>query len=139
MVIEHDLIILDFMTDLLNIMYGHDAVYGIVSGVKSSREGINAFLDGYLKEENVRFRSSPLKFERGQEKIQGVPVEISSWKNLSVKLGNFSLESKGGSLNQNEIIGVLGENGTGKSTFVKMLAGEIEKDSGEIKGEFEVS
>ncbi|MBT5342457.1 ATP-binding cassette domain-containing protein, partial [Candidatus Woesearchaeota archaeon] len=59
LVIEHDLIILDYMTDLLNIMYGQEGAYGIVSGVKNSREGINAFLEGFLKEENVRFRSHP--------------------------------------------------------------------------------
>src|SRR3989344_3731528 len=56
LVIEHDLIILDYMADLINIMYGHEGAFGIVSGVKSTREGINAFLDGYLKEENMRFR-----------------------------------------------------------------------------------
>ncbi|MEK6845898.1 MAG: ATP-binding cassette domain-containing protein, partial [Nanoarchaeota archaeon] len=56
MIIEHDLIILDYMTDLLNLMYGQEGAYGVVSGLKSTREGINSFLEGYLKEENVRFR-----------------------------------------------------------------------------------
>lgn len=138
MVIEHDLIVLDFMTDLLNIMYGHDSVYGIVSGVKTSREGINAFLEGFLKEENVRFRSHPLKFERGQDKIQAFPVELLSWENIKIKLGKFTLESSKGVLNRNEIIGVLGENGTGKSSFVKALAKQIETE-GKINGDVKVS
>ena len=138
MVIEHDLIILDFMTDVINIMYGHDSVYGIVSGVKTSREGINAFLEGFLREENVRIRSSSLKFESGVERIQGIPVELTSWKDLSITRGNFSLSTAEGTLYKDEIIGVLGENGTGKSTFIKMLAGELKGD-GEISTEVKVS
>ncbi len=139
MIIEHDLIILDFMTDLLNIMYGYDAVYGIVSGVKSSREGINAFLEGYLREENVRFRSNPLKFDQGYEKIQGMPQELVKWSGVSLELGKFSLESSEGVLHKNEIIGILGENGIGKSSFVKALAGEISLPKGTLSTNVEVS
>ncbi len=138
MVIEHDLIILDFMTDVLNIMYGHDSVYGIVSGVKTSREGINAFLEGFLREENVRIRADSLKFEAGVERVQGIPVELTGWKDLSVTRGNFSLSTGEGTLYKDEIVGILGENGTGKSTFIKMLAGEL-KGEGEISEEVKVS
>ena len=67
MIIEHDLIIFDYMTDLVNIMYGSEGGFGIVSGLKSSREGVNAFLDGYLKEENVRFRDHSIKYEKTQD------------------------------------------------------------------------
>src|SRR3989344_75136 len=106
MVIEHDLIILDYLTDLVNIMYGREGAFGIVSGVKSTREGINAFLEGYLKEEN---------------------------------LGNFNFKADAGSLRKNEIIGILGENGIGKTSFIKMLAGLIKADSGEIDASVKVS
>ena len=139
LVIEHDLIILDYMTDLLNIMYGQEGAYGIVSGVKNSREGINAFLEGFLKEENVRFRSHPIKFEKVQERQVGKVEKLISWNKLSKKLGNFLLEAEEGSLNKNEIIGVLGENGIGKTSFVKVLAGLVELDSGEIDSEVKVA
>src|SRR3989344_3514745 len=56
MVVEHDLIIFDYISDLAHIMYGHDGVFGIVSQVRQTKNGINTFLEGYLKEENVRFR-----------------------------------------------------------------------------------
>ncbi|HLD71986.1 MAG TPA: ribosome biogenesis/translation initiation ATPase RLI [Candidatus Nanoarchaeia archaeon] len=132
MVIEHDLIILDFLTDLLNLMYGEEGAYGVVSGIKSSREGINSFLEGFLKEENVRFRSYPIKFEKIQERQTGKAFPLISWERLSKRLGNFLLETEKGGLNKNEIIGVLGENGIGKTSFVKVLAGLIKPDSGEV-------
>lgn len=139
MVIEHDLIILDFMTDLLNIMYGQDAAYGIVSGVKSTREGINTFLEGYLKEENVRFRPYPIKFESSVDKIKGTPTKLISWKDLEIKLGKFLLKTGEGTLNKNEIVGILGENGIGKTSFVKLLAGVIEAKQGQLDSEIKVA
>jgi ATP-binding cassette, sub-family E, member 1 len=138
-VIEHDLIILDYMTDLLNLMYGQEAAYGIVSGLKSSREGINSFLEGYLKEENVRFRSHPIKFEKVQQRQVGKPEELISWKNLKKKLGKFNFETGEGVLHKNEIVGVLGENGIGKTSFTKLLAGLIKPDSGTLQEEVKVA
>jgi len=138
-VIEHDLIILDSMTDLVNIMYGHENVFGIVSGVKTTREGINSFLDGFLKEENVRFRDHAIKFEKIQEAKKAAPVHLISWNNLSKKLGNFTLQTERGVLFKNEIVGVLGENGIGKTSFVKMLAGVLNPDGGELDTQVRVS
>jgi ATP-binding cassette, sub-family E, member 1 len=139
MVIEHDLIILDFITDFLNIMYGHEGVFGIVSGIKSSREGINSFLEGFLKEENVRFRDHAIKFDKSQEGKVALPRQLMTWKNLKKKLGNFELETKEGVLYKNEIVGVLGENGIGKTSFIKIIAGLIEADEGEMDTEVKVA
>ncbi|MEK6951025.1 MAG: ribosome biogenesis/translation initiation ATPase RLI [Nanoarchaeota archaeon] len=137
--IEHDLIILDYLTDFLNIMYGHEGAYGVVSGVKSSREGINTFLDGYLREENVRFRDHPIKFEKVQERQRGKAVPLLTWKNVEKKLGNFQLRTQEGILNKNEIVGILGENGIGKTSFVKIVAGLLPPDNGFIDKEIKVS
>lgn len=138
-IIEHDLIILDFMTDMINIMYGHQGVYGVVSGVKSSREGINAFLEGFLKEENIRFRDHAIKFEPQRDAKAGIPTPLISWDMIKKKLGNFELETERGTLNKNEVVGVLGENGIGKTSFMKLLAGLIEPDSGEIDQEIKIA
>ncbi|MBU1622163.1 MAG: ribosome biogenesis/translation initiation ATPase RLI, partial [Nanoarchaeota archaeon] len=138
-VIEHDLIILDYMTDLINIMYGQENAFGVVSGVKSTREGINAFLEGYLKEENVRFRDYHIKFEKTQQRQQGKKISLISWGKLTKKLDQFNLSAEAGELNKNEIIGILGENGTGKTSFVKILAGLIKPDKGKINQKVKVS
>ncbi len=139
MVIEHDLIILDFITNFLNIMYGHEGAYGIVSGLKSTREGLNAFLEGYLKEENMRFRNHAIKFERIREHKTTKPLPLLSWDAVSKQLGTFSLRAEPGTFYKNEIIGVLGENGIGKTSFVKILAGMIAPDAGEISAGVAVS
>ncbi|MDD5148029.1 MAG: ATP-binding cassette domain-containing protein, partial [Candidatus ainarchaeum sp.] len=59
-VVEHDLALLDYLSDYIHIFYGQKSVYGIVSGIKSVRNGINEFLDGFLPEENTRFRDKGL-------------------------------------------------------------------------------
>ena len=64
LVVEHDLIILDYIADLVHLMYGKEDCYGIVSGIKPVRNGVNVYLSGYIKEENIRFRDSTIKFEK---------------------------------------------------------------------------
>ena len=140
LVVEHDLIILDFIAELVHIMYGRENCYGIVSGVKPVRNGINVYLSGYIREENVRFRDSKIKFaERPPIKKMSHLERLVSWEGISIKQGNFVLDSHKGELNKHEIIGVLGENGTGKTTFAKILAGVIRHDKGEIIGRVKVS
>ena len=53
MVVEHDLTLLDYLSDYIEVLYGEPAAYGIVSSVLSTKVGINVFLDGYLPTENV--------------------------------------------------------------------------------------
>jgi ATP-binding cassette subfamily E protein 1 len=139
MVVEHDLIILDYMTDMIHIMYGKEGVYGIASGVKSTRNGINVYLGGYLKEENMRFRDKPIKFSKGIGiRKKGGELQVS-WQDIKKKLGKFNLSAENGEIKKHDVIGVLGENGIGKTSFVKLLAGEDKPDKGEINEKIKVS
>ena len=137
-VIEHDLIILDYMTDLIHPVYGKENVYGIVALSRSSKAGINEFLQGFLRQENIRFRDHAIKFETKVVNKNMDKEEIISWKNISKVLGNFNLSAEEGAIVKKDVICVLGENGIGKTTFVKILAGEIDCE-GEIKGKIKVS
>lgn len=139
MVVEHDLIIFDYISDLAHIMYGSEDVYGSVSGLKPTKNAINVYLDGYLKEENIRFRDKKVKFEARKSFSKKKGEELVSWSNISKRLGNFALSAETGSINKGEVIGVLGENGIGKTTFVKILADVIKKDSGNLSGNVKVS
>ena len=139
MVVEHDLIIFDYMSDLAHIMYGSENVYGSVSGLKPVKNSINVYLGGYLKEENIRFRDKKVKFEARKPFSKKKGEELISWSGLGKKLGKFLLETESGSINKGEVIGVLGENGIGKTTFVKILANVIKKDKGQLSSNVKVS
>jgi len=80
-----------------------------------------------------------LTFESRPPLAEQTGIELTSWTDLKKKLGNFNLNAKQGKLNKKTAAGILGENGIGKTTFVKILAGVIEPDSGEIKDQVTVS
>lgn len=121
-VIEHDLLILDYLTEYLNIFYGVPGAFGLVSGVKSSTNGVNTYLDGFIKEENLRIRDSALTFNFTKNQMVA-GRQISEWPAFSKNFGNFKLNAKAGAIKENHVIGILGKNGTGKTSFVKCLAG----------------
>ena len=138
-VIEHDLVALDYMADAVNIMYGKENVYGVVSNLKSAKPGINSFLEGFLKEENVRFRSSKISFEV-KSPVEHTPDNVlTRWDELERNFDGFSIKAEEGEACQQEVLGVLGENGIGKTTFVKMLAGEEKPDKGKVDKDIKVS
>ena len=139
MVVEHDLIILDYMAELVHLMYGKEAVYGIVSLPKATKAGINVYLEGYLKEQNIRFRDYKIKFEAKPLIKKKSEFLLTSWKDIEKKLGKFKLEAKEGSIFKKEVCGILGENGIGKTTFVRILAEDIKQDKGEITQKVKVS
>jgi ATP-binding cassette subfamily E protein 1 len=138
-VVEHDLIIFDYISDLSHIMYGSEDVYGSVSGLKPVKNSMNIYLSGYLKEENIRFRNKQVKFEGKKPFTKKESAELVSWKDIKKKLDKFSLSAKDGKICKGEVIGVLGENGIGKTTFVKILAGEIKNDKGKLNENIKVS
>ncbi|MFC1775155.1 ribosome biogenesis/translation initiation ATPase RLI [Nanoarchaeota archaeon] len=138
LVVEHDLVILDYMTDYIHIMYGKEGCFGVSSLVKSSRNGINTFLSGFIREENMRFRDHAIHFlTKPPVKSMELPT-LTTWKGVEKCLDKFSLTAKEGKLNQREIVGVVGENGIGKTTFVKILARVIES-KGELQEGLRVS
>jgi ATP-binding cassette subfamily E protein 1 len=139
MVVEHDLVVLDYLADMINILYGEAGVYGVVSIPKTVREGINVYLSGYLREDNVRFRDHELKFYSRPSLMSKSSESLIEWTPLKKQLGDFSMESDEGKITKKAMIGVLGENGIGKTTFMKLLAGELEPDEGEINEEIKIA
>ena len=139
LLVEHDLIILDFMADLIHIVYGKEGSYGVISQPKSVKNGINVYLEGYMKEENMRFRDKPIKFLAHPPSESRKGFTLTSWSVIKKKLGNFNLSGEKGEIKKPEVVGIVGENGIGKTTFVKILAGVIKADSGEVLNEVKVS
>jgi ATP-binding cassette subfamily E protein 1 len=133
MVIEHDLAALDAMSDYVHILYGHPGAYGVVAQMRGVRVGINTYIGGFLKEENVRFRRQPIVFEvrPPTEVIEG--EVLAEYTALKKSYDGFSIETEEGKVQHNEIITAFGPNGIGKTTFAKMLAAVVKPDDGKIK------
>lgn len=148
--IDHDLAVQDYLSDYICVLYGEPGAYGVVTSPFSVREGINIFLDGYIPTENIRFRKNSLSFKIYQgidDKTGSIPNiyndEISSetllevinarknihkYPKMTKTLGSFNLTVEAGEYRDAEIIVMLGENGTGKTTFIRMLAGLLKSD-----------
>lgn len=133
--VEHDLSVLDYLSDFVCCLYGVPSVYGVVTVPSPVRDGINIFLEGYIPAENMRFRQDSLTFKIAETAEDEVVERSGAVKYPAMKKtqGNFSLEIEAGDFRDSEIIVFLGENGTGKTTFVKMLAGKSEPDDGSEK------
>jgi len=139
-VAEHDLAIIDYLSDQICIFYGEPAVYGIVSNVHGVRTGINIYLEGYIPDENVRFRKEAIVFhEKPPGQVAGAGEILLAWDQIEKTYEGFKLVAKPGEIRRGEIVGILGANGTGKTTFVKILAGIEQADNGKEFGQLKVS
>jgi len=94
----------------------------------SVREGINIFIAGFVPTENLRFREVSLTFKVAESADANEDALKSkhsrySYPEMRKSLGEFALHIKPGEFTDSEIVVMLGENGTGKTTFVRLLAG----------------
>jgi ATP-binding cassette subfamily E protein 1 len=138
-VIEHDLAALDFLGDEVYLMYGSEGAYGIIAQPRGVRSAINTYLSGFMREENIRFRETEIHFETHAPRSGWETQIIIRFGELEKKLNGFTLKTKPGKMHSGEVVGVVGRNSTGKTTFVKMLAGVISPTKGELESQVKVS
>jgi len=142
LVVEHDLAILDLLADSVHVGYGEPGVFGVITDPKSTRNGINEYLAGYLENENMRIRPNAIEFERHAPRAdEGVGTTLVGYPDLQVDYGDgeFALSVDAGEIREEEVLGVVGPNGIGKSTFAKLLAGELAPDVGELDLDLEIA
>lgn len=134
-VVEHDLSVLDYLSDYVCCLYGRPGAYGVVTMPFSVREGINIFLAGFVPTENLRFRDEELSFkvaENVDDKVTKGKHMDFEYPAMTKKLGGFTLHVEAGSFTNSEIMMMLGQNGTGKTTFIRMLAGLLQADEEDV-------
>jgi len=131
-VVEHDLSVLDYLSDFICCLYGIPGAYGVVTMPFSVREGINIFLDGFVPTENLRFRETSLVFKVAETAMEEEIKRMCRYEypKMQKKMGEFVLNVEPGEFTDSQIIVMLGENGTGKTTFIRMLAGRLTPDDG---------
>ena len=135
-VAEHDLAILDYLSDQICVFYGDPGVYGVVSHVHGVRVGINIYLEGYIPDENVRFRKDSIIFHvKPPSTGLAVGEPLLQWSEIKKSFGEFEFQAVPGEVKRGEVVGIFGPNGIGKTTFVKILAGIEKADSGETSAE----
>jgi ATP-binding cassette subfamily E protein 1 len=125
----------DFLSDNICIVYGNSGAYGIVSLPYSVREGLNIFLSGFIPTENIRFRETVIDFSKFKTNVENsteTQVSLFNYNTLKKIFSNFTLTILPGKISKSDIVILLGENGTGKTTFIKILAGLIKLDEGEL-------
>ena len=141
MVVEHDLTLLDFLSDYIEVLYGEPAAYGIVSSILSTKIGINVFLDGYLPTENVRFRDKKFSFDVSSSStdIFQEGSEVVIYPKLEKKYESFSVSIEPGQVRKGEVLGIMGANALGKTTMMKMITGVDKPDSGSISKKIKIA
>jgi ATP-binding cassette subfamily E protein 1 len=139
-VAEHDLAVIDYLSDQICVLYGEPGVYGIVSNVHGVRVGINVYLEGFIPDENIRFRQEPLIFHvKPPTTSLGIGESVLKWERIEKSYEGFNLEIEPGEVNKGEVVGILGPNGIGKTTFVKLLAGIEKPDKGRTSAPYELA
>jgi ATP-binding cassette subfamily E protein 1 len=132
-VAEHDLAILDYLSDYINVLYGKPGIYGVVSNVQGLRAGINVYLEGFIPDENIRFRKERIQFHIKPPSRQMLVEEpLYQWEHINKNYKGFKLNMEKGAVHRGEVVGILGPNGIGKTTFIKILAGIEKPDLGEF-------
>jgi ATP-binding cassette subfamily E protein 1 len=140
MIVEHDMSLLDYLSDNVFILYGEPGTYGIVSSLQSTKIGINNFLEGFIPTENVRFRDRSYRFDItniNENMISG--TSIVNYTSIKKTLGTFNLNVNSGQIHQGEVVGIVGANALGKTTFMKMLSGLEKIDDGQLESEVRIS
>ncbi|HOT07209.1 MAG: Cobalamin import ATP-binding protein BtuD [Methanosaeta sp. PtaB.Bin039] len=139
MVVEHDLALLDLLADSLHLVYGSPGAYGVITRPKGVRVGINQYLKGVFPEENVRVRTEAIEFEvHAPRQEKDIPTLVS-YDDFTKSYPAFQLAAEAGTIRRGEVVGILGPNGIGKTTYIKIIGGFEKPTTGTLDIKLKIS
>ncbi|MEM2379821.1 MAG: ribosome biogenesis/translation initiation ATPase RLI [Candidatus Anstonellales archaeon] len=118
-VVDHDLAFLDYIADYVYLFVGEEDVFGFSSEIRAVRNGINEYMDGFLKSENYRFREQ-IRFDDYSESDRP-QHKLVDYESMDISVMNFRVHVERGDIKIGEVIGIVGRNGIGKTSFVREL------------------
>lgn len=128
-VIEHDLAILDYVSDEICILYGHPNAYGVVSRPMGTSVGINSYFEGFIQTENMRFRQTEIDITTinlSESKNETIDSNTNGYSEGKIEFENYELTISSGTYPINgSITLVMGKNGTGKTTFINWISEQL--------------
>jgi ATP-binding cassette subfamily E protein 1 len=128
-VIDHDIALLDYITDEISIIYGVPGAYGVIAKPYGTSRAINIYFEGYIPCENMKFRSDRYILDdviAMDDYISGSGKALT-YPSGSVNFDLFQLKITEGTIPQTtNIIMLMGRNGMGKSTFLNYLTKKLE-------------
>ncbi len=141
LVVEHDLAVFDLLADALHIAYGEPGAFGVMTAPKSTKAGVNEYLEGFLENENMRIRPEAIEFEKHAPRTTTYGEALVEYPAMQMSYGEdeFTLDVDAGSIRENEVLGIVGPNGIGKSTFADLLAGRLTPDEGAFETDLTIS
>ncbi len=125
-VIDHDISILDYITDVVSVMYGESGAYGAIAKPYGTARAINIFFDGYIPCENIKFRDDKYIVDHSNVSLDDIidtTVKNISYDASDISYDNYQLNIKAGIIDSCvNLVVLMGRNGVGKSTFLHYLA-----------------
>lgn len=139
LLVEHDLAVLDYLAEQVYLLYGTPGAYGVLGMPRPVRTAINTYLGGFMAEENIRFRDYAIHFDPKPPREERPGEVLVRFGELQYSYDRFHVDIEAAQLRRGEVIGVVGPNATGKTTFVRMLAHELTPSSGWVDGDVKVA
>ena len=95
--VDHDMTIIDYLSDIVSVFYGQPGAYGVVTVPFTVKEGINIYLSGEIPSEKIKFRNESITINK-IENLQASTDEkiIYSYPAMVKTLDTFRLEVQPG-------------------------------------------
>ena len=82
----------------------------------------------------IRVENVSMRFRMANDRVTSIKEMVTKMLKRQVEYKDFwALKNVSFDVKRGEVIGLIGRNGAGKSTFLRMLAGVLKQDEGEIE------